>query len=310
MACLAAIVLIIAADLTPASGSVIPACDQTAPRFEDPRFAHPLCAERIIDGLGPIIDMAVADSGDVHVLSEDGTITAVRSGSDPATAAAHHPGARILEAGYRSLLVGTGDGVTRHRFSWGELLAESDGHRIFAERPSTLALARLGRLFVATSSTECEAACTEVRVFDALDSSPSTGRAVFRTGSEIRALAALPGADVMFALMISTGGAIELTSVGDHRGGCRADDCTSIGIPAGDATGMAMVADAGTGHPTALVAAGPEVWSVTIDDGVPVSVQLMTESPGASFRVTSGPDGEVYLADAAAGVVWRLWGES
>jgi hypothetical protein len=119
---------------------------------EAPRFSPPLCAERIAAELGGIVDLAVTDSGDIHVLGEDGTITALRPGEELEVERFEIPGALMLTAGYRSLLVATPEGVSRHRIARGELVADVEGRPVVADRPSALALARLGRLFVAVST--------------------------------------------------------------------------------------------------------------------------------------------------------------
>jgi hypothetical protein len=305
MACLATMVLMVAAELTPAAGAVVPVCDTEAPRF-----SRPLCAERIAAELGGIVDLAVTDSGDIHVLGEDGTITALRPGEELEVERFEIPGALMLTAGYRSLLVATPEGVSRHRIARGELVADVEGRPVVTDRPSALALARIGRLFVAVSTPDCVGGCDDVRVFDALETSPSTGRSIQRTEGDVRRLAVLPGGDVVFGLSVSAGGETELMAIGDHHGGCATDECVAVAVPTSDdPSGMAMAGDQllARGHPAALVAAGPQLWSVMIEDGVPGSVELLTDSAGAAFRVTSGPDGEVYLSDASLGVVWRLW---
>lgn len=307
MACLVTIVLTVGADLTPASGAVVPECDPVAPRF-----SHPICGERIVDGLGDVVDLAVTDSGDLHVLGGDGMVTVVRPGSRAPIAVFELPGALMLEAGYRSLLVGTADGVTRHRIARGEVIPGAEGQQIMADRPSTLALARLGRLFAVVPPADCDGGCDEIRVFDALDPAPSFGRSTLRTDGDVRALAALPGRDLVFGLVVSADGDTELMPIGDHHGGCVGNECVATTIPtSADPSGMVMVPKDlfALGLPTALVTAGPEVWGVAIDGSVPVSVERLTNSAGAAFEAAVDAAGAVYLADTAVGTIWRLWGE-
>ncbi|MGF1666540.1 MAG: hypothetical protein ACFCVC_09750 [Acidimicrobiia bacterium] len=306
MACLVAIVLMVAADLAPASGAVVPVCDS-----EFLTLSHPVCAQRVVDGLGEIVDLTVTDSGDIHVLGADGTIAAVRPGAEVETAHFQLPGALLLEAGYRSLLVGTHDGVSRHRFARGELVPEVEGEQVVADRPSSLALARLGRLFVATSAADCDGSCDEVRVFDALDASPAAGRQILPTDGRVLALDAMAGRDLVLGLVASEGRTV-LTSIGDHHGGCVTEECVSATVPiAGDHSSMVIVPgdELGFDEQIALVASGHEVWSVFFEGGGAVSVELLVASPGAAFQVASSPEGETYVADASGGIVWRLWAE-
>jgi hypothetical protein len=256
-----------------------------------PRFSHPTCAQRVAEGLGEVADVVVTDSGDIHVLGGDGIVTVVRPGSSAPVALFELPGALMIEAGYRSLLVSGADGVSRHRIARGEVVPGAEGRQITADRASILAPARLGRLFAVVPSTDCDGGCDEVRVFDTLDPSPSLGRSILRTDGDIRAIAALPGSDLVFGLVVSADGVTELMPIGDHRGACVNNGCVATAIPTTDyPSGMVMVPEDlfSLGHPTALVTAGPEVWGAAMDGSVPVSVERLTNSVGAEFQVSVG----------------------